>query len=331
MITLISTTMVLMSMAGSADMASTSPAGLEWRAEVPSSSQQSDAAMSSLLRALNAWGGESPWAQASRTVFVVPGPDLPAEGMARISEDMAIMCRILDKAMAWANRAAASQIDTTVPPDISGIEIAEGRFWTQGLYLDGQGAIFFLPVGFPLVPPAQEPAAEKSEPSKDPLWSQTADELRGVPQEPAQTGRRQYDAQKVENLKAALIAVLRHAANLRTRGPQDAITIVLSSRAEQPNRVGWVFRSGRWDYQGGTGLAPQQAAAPGGSLPDWSAVLILRTTKGDVDAFAKGDLSPEQFTGKVQVLKSWMIPALESIPTGAPQPVPPVAQPQQLR
>ena len=34
--------------------------------------------------------------------------------------------------------------------------IAEDRFWTQGLYLDGYGAIFFLPVDFPLAAPPEE-------------------------------------------------------------------------------------------------------------------------------------------------------------------------------
>ena len=38
-------------------------------------------------------------------------------------------------------------------------------------------------------------------------------------------------------------------------------------------------------------------------------VLILRTTKPDVDAVAKGGLSQEQFAAKVQVLRSWTTPA----------------------
>lgn len=324
MTTLIPTAILLISLGSSAGISGNAPASQQWRAEVmPSDARkEADAALSSLLGAVDAASaasrGEDPWERASRTVFVIPGPEGP--DMAQITEDMAIMCRIFDKTMVWAFRAAAGEVGTAIQLNGSGnVLIVDDRSSTQGLYLDGYGAIFFIPVDFPLTPPRQEQTPVESEPSTDPLWSQTANELRGVPEQRADTPRRQYDAQKVENLKTAVIGVLRHASNLRTgktRRPQDVIDVVISTRMSQADHREWMFRSG----------APQQVVDPAGSAPELPTVLILRTTKIDVDALAKGDLTQEQFTEKVQILKSWVNPGRETIRTTTPRralPAPP--------
>ena len=39
-------------------------------------------------------------AQAQETVLVVPTPDLPAESLADLTEDLTVMCRIFDKSLA---------------------------------------------------------------------------------------------------------------------------------------------------------------------------------------------------------------------------------------
>lgn len=264
--------------------------------------------MGDLLRTLQVAQEGSSQARIMRTVFVVPGPDLTGEGIGQITEDLAVMCRIFDKATIWAGRMLPGQTATTIPIDVSGIDIPENRVRTQALYLDGHGAVFFLPVDFPLAAPPQEQAPTPKESSGDPVWSQTANELRGVPQATPRAAAPQYDAQKVENLKAALIGTLRHAANLRARRPNDVVTIVVTTR--QNPAVGWGAVPLRgMDPYGSSYSQPQTTAPTSAGTPT---VLILRTNKSDVDAVAKGGLSREQFAARVQLLMSWSAPAAEA-------------------
>jgi hypothetical protein len=264
------------------------PVQQQWRPEVVPTSQSADDSLASLLGAMNAKaqaGGV--WEQAARTILVVPGPDLPADGLTAITEDMAVMCRILDQATA---PILMSTDALKVFDPFSGRAMRD-RPGTQGLYLDGYGALFFIQATFPLVPSSSEQEPAKAEPSTDPVWSRAVDELRGSPQKQPQPVP-QYEAQKVETLKTALIKSLRHATNLRVRGPQDTLTVVITVWGG----AGYAFVYTP-DQQGPARFEPTGI--------DTSAVLVLRTTKADVDALAKGDLAPEQFAAKVQVLRSW--------------------------
>ena len=112
----------------------------------------------------------------------------------------------------------------------------------------------------------------------------------------------------LENLKIALIGTLRHAANLRTCGPRDAISVVIGQRARRNE----IFR-GNFPLPGYGGAARTETTDP----QEPPTVLILRTTKADVDAVANGSLTPEQFASKVQTLKSWTNPRLLPVGTGA--------------
>lgn len=254
--------------------------------------------LSSLLEEINAGSSrQSLWEQAAQTVLVVPSPELPSESLVAITEDMTVMCRILDNALAPALMPADA---VKIFDPFTGRSMRD-RPGTQGLYLDGYGALFFVQATFPLVPLQKDQEQPKSESSADPVWSRTVDELQGSPQKQPQA-MQEYDAQKVESLKAAVIKSLRHAANLRVRGAQDAITVVL----------------GVWSGAGYSFVYTTDQQGPArfeSSGIDTSAVLVLRTTKSDVDAFAKGDLTPEQFTGKVQLLRSWTNSGRQAAPS----------------
>lgn len=226
-------------------------------AEVMSRAGEGAPELASLLQSLNGQAqADNRWSQISRTVFVVPGQDVAAENLMQITEDMAVMCRILDKSVAPVAAFGS----------IGGPGFNRGS-QTQGLYLDGYGALFFIEVGFPLARPAKEQEQFQAQQSSDSLWSQTMDELNGVP--PKQSGARvpPYDAQRVENLTSALVKSLRHTTNFRVHQPQDHITLVVTTRCQ----------SGSYVYLG--------------------------TAKPDVDAFAKGELTLEQFKEKVKVLR----------------------------
>jgi hypothetical protein len=242
---------------------------------------------------------------ACATILVVPTPELTPENLAQITEDMTVMCRILDKTVAPTQ-------PPRYPVSVNGVRPLFGTeaSGSQGLYLAGYGALFFLEAGFPLRPPpqaAEQTQSQEEEPATDPLWSQTVEELQGVSAQssgPA-AALQPYDAQKVENLKAALVKSLRHAANLRLTSTQDFITLVVVPRdnsltvsCDAPGATWYAGTSTNgveWRYK---------QAAGGGTRAEGASMLILRVRKAQADAFAKGQLTPDQFTEKVQVLWS---------------------------
>jgi hypothetical protein len=277
-------------------------------------------------------GVEGLWGQACQTVLVVPTPELlgssaetnstdnnqspsvvngteaapeGASRVAQITEDMTVMCRILDK-VAAPTQTSRYAVRINGMTRMFGNE--ESR--TQGLYLAGYGALFFVPVDLPLRPPQQEQPQPQGEPTADPVWSQTVEELRGSPADGQRTAAptQAYDAQKVENLKATLIKSLRHAANLRLASAQDLITLVVGPQdarvrlyATSPSNV--ATTTGR--ARGRSSTLRSEVGSVGRAPQDLSSVLILRVSKADVDAFAKGEIPAGAFAEKVQTLWSW--------------------------
>ncbi len=258
--------------------------------------------------------------QARAMVLVVPGPDLKPETLAGLTEDLTVMCRIFDKALYPGRRSTGrSAYPRTGDMALLGRLLTPQSGRTQGLYLDGYGALFFIGVDFPLVAPPQEKEGAKPEESVDRVWSQTMDELRGQqePREAGETGPA-YDAQKVESLKVTLTKTLRHAANLRVR-PQDQITIVVGSRVTTGRPLQEHLR---YFYSSPGRRAPvpmTDRKRPDTALADPAATLVLRATKSDVDALAAGKLTADQFAPKVQILWS-AAPAQPSEPNTSPQP-----------
>ena len=265
-------------------------------------------------------------AQAQETVLVVPTPDLPAESLADLTEDLTVMCCIFDKSLAPA-RASTGFVYGNRGGVFSYYSIGQQTRSAQGLYLDGYGALFFVHVDYPLVPTEpQEPSEVKAKESADTVWSATVKEMSGQPGEDQQAARsaQTYDPQKVENLKKAAIKTLAHTSNIRMRRPQDVITLVVGalddSRASSSyRRYGAVGRSTSTAAPMPPGAAKPQATVrnPAGAL------LVMRVTKADVDAFAKGQLTAAQFTEKVQTISA----PISSGAAPAPQPAPAPAKP----
>ncbi len=259
--------------------------------------------------------------QAQENVLVVPTPDLPAENQAELTEDLSIMCRILDKSLPAAGRAVGFAYGDR-GDSLRWVMAQQGR-GTQGLYLDGYGALFFIRIDYPLAPTENQDAAQaKPKESADSVWSQTVREMSGQPGDDSQGEHSApaYDAQKVENLKKTLVKTLAHAANIRTRRPQDTITLVAGALDDTRASTYGRYRSA------GPGAARISPARPGATPPPSATrnptamLLILRVTKADVDAFARSQLTLAQFTEKVQVLFS---PSVSSAPaTSATGPTP---------
>ena len=259
--------------------------------------------------------------QAQENVLVVPTPDLPVESLADLTEDLSIMCRIFDKsAPAGDSSGGFAYGDRS---DSLRWVIGQQSRGTQGLYLDGYGALFFLRVDYPLAPTQKEDAGPaKPKESVDSVWSQTAREMSGQPGEEPQSARSApvYDAQKVENLKKTLVKTLAHASNIRLRRPQDAITLVVGALDDVRVSAYGRYRSTGWGAARISPMRPGTAQQPATTRNPATAMLILRVTKADVDAFAKSQLTLAQFTEKVQILFS---PTVSSEPaTSAAGPTP---------
>jgi len=259
--------------------------------------------------------------EALQTVLVVPGPDLKPETLAGVTEDMMVMCRIFDKALHPGIRPTRTSVYVNrgdLP--LLGHLVAQQSDRTQGLYLDGYGAVFFVHVDFPLAAPAQQKQEAQAQEPADRVWSQTVGEMRGQ-QESQEVGEAgpAYDAQKVENLKANLIRTLRHAANLRVR-PQDQITVVVGTES-QPS-TGAVYHRLEYLYRGSSARRPvvasSNAARPDYPAPDPAATFVLRAGKSDLDALAAGKMTAEQFAAKVATVWSRAQPQAAQSPSTQP-------------
>jgi hypothetical protein len=258
--------------------------------------------------------------QTQENVLVVPTPDLPAENQAELTEDLSIMCRIFDRSVPAAGGAVGFAYGDRV--DSLRWVIGQQSRGTQGLYLDGYGALFFIRIEYPLVPTEKEDTGQaKPEEPVDSVWSQTAREMSGQPRDEPQSDRNApgYDSQKVENLKKTLVKTLAHASNIRMRRPQDVITLVAGAWSDSRGSVYGRYRSTGWSASA-TAPRPGAAKPPSAARNPTAALLIMRVTKADVDAFAKSQLTLAQFTEKVQILFS---PSVSTEPaTSATGPTP---------
>jgi hypothetical protein len=146
--------------------------------------------------------------------------------------------------------------------------------------------------------------------------------MSGQPGDEPQSARNApaYDAQKVENLKKTLVKTLAHAANIRLRRPQDAITLVVGALDDVRVSAYGRYRSTGWATSTISPVRPGAAKPLSAARNPTAALLILRVTKADVDAFAKSQLTLAQFTERVQILFS---PSVSNVPaTSATGPTP---------
>jgi hypothetical protein len=170
----------------------------------------------------------------------------------------------------------------------------------EAIYLEGYGALFLMKVNALLSPP---PGAleekETEEEDTDPLWTQMRQEMY-APQEARRrrTARpeEKYDAEKVEGLKETLIKTLKHAANIRALKPDESVILTVTGKASQSGQfVTRLYSSGLSRH-----IATEPGGAGSGSFSP--TVLTIRAKKSDIDAFANGTLSFDQFSQKTLLL-----------------------------
>ncbi len=221
--------------------------------------------------------------------LVIASSEQDGETVANLEEDLNVMSHILEKAM--ARSVGQSHEDRYMGITIPGLTADRS---SQGLYLDGYGALFLFNVRFPLVD-STKPTGKTDKPTNS-AWEQTKREIQGGGPSPSEGRAMEYSEDKVESLKKEFMAELKNVTNIRGLKPDDTITIVAISdrggNAPGPRMV--PSRTFRRDPNN-----PSRQELP--DRPARSTTLTLRVKKSDVDAFAKGQMQLEDFQKKVTV------------------------------
>lgn len=226
-----------------------------------------------------------------------------------LAEDLSVMQRILEK-------AAGAKADG--PATASGIELLSFNRPTspRAFYLDGYGAMFLLNVKFPLVaPPKKDEQSRTNETNSE--WEKAREEVYGSRNafddvKRLSTAGEEFDAQRVENLKAQLIEDLANAKNIRNLKSDDYVTVVVLGggsrgtvvrRETSPRAGGAGFGGGGLGGGGGgRGGAVARVEVSSSSVETGAqSTMTLRAKKSDIDAFAKGKLDAPEFQKKVAV------------------------------
>lgn len=228
--------------------------------------------------------------------LIISSSSIDEEEIGNLEEDMNIMSRILEK---------ATDDDDDNDRKAMGIHlwaIGQGNKGARNLYLDGHGAIFFLNVNIPLAPTSAKPEPEEKKESASTSWEKARKELYGRGEGEPEVFERKireaepYNAEKVTNLKNALIDTLKNATHIRGLKENETVTLVIQG-VSGGSRVRTITGKGRRDMHVESYAF---SAAPGWS-PASKSVMTLRAKKSDIDAFAKGRLDEDEFRKKVTV------------------------------
>ena len=258
---------------------------------------------------------------SDNTILVIPSEQTTTQDLIAINEDMNVMSRIFEKNLEQ-ERVTTFTSNIFIPGrrERYGALLGSSRGQIQSMYLQGFGALFLLKVDFPLSPPPdvqeeQQQETEKAE-QGDPVWRKIRQEM----YEPGKIDRERrkdrqeskYDAEKVDNLKTALIKTLKHAANIRCLKPDESVILTVIGAGESPG-VSIVNTGGSPGQvvvvQKGPDGTKMQSVVQGNSLDALEDIgfsspvtLVIRTKKSDIEAFSKGDLDFEQFRQRVKFL-----------------------------
>jgi hypothetical protein len=250
----------------------------------------------------------SPAVTAGRAL-IVPREAADPKEFADIEEDLNVMARILEKAATGRTSKERQAMGIWVHGGFS------GSASPKNLFIEGHGALFFLNVNYPLLPPATRVADTETKDKTSTEWEEARRELyrpqgggfepfefhlKNVPGFPGQAET--YDAGKVEDLKRDLVAALKNASHIRNLKPDETITVVVSGRSPAGEvRAAKKVVTGGGGGGGGSSRAPVWTAKVANAETPGTR-LILRARKADVDAFQKDKLDSEEFRKKVSVI-----------------------------
>lgn len=231
--------------------------------------------------------------------LVVPDREMDLAATNQVIEDLGIMSRIIEKSVLTPYGVRQSGwrevfVGGYGSPGTYGPRAlfpSGGR--TKPLYIAGYGATFFIQVDFPLLAPPEQKQEQPAPSQEDPVWAQTKQSLLDSRATGAATTEKSaaqpFNQARLEGFRRSLIATMKHATNIRALGASEGLTFVVQGPAPSTAAAGQNART-------------RVVLPMVGGIPSGRSVMTLRTTKADVDAYGKGQLSPEQFEQRVQVI-----------------------------
>jgi len=235
---------------------------------------------------------------SDHAVLVVPSEDMPAETLAELATDLDVMCAVLDRLLGDAGLKTRSW----------GPHVNRYRRSTRSLYLPGFGVLFLIEVDFPLAAPQQTEQPTDVQ-TTDTVWEEVRTGMRSQTtrgRRAARSTQVQYDELKVQSLTRTLQRAMKHCANVRHIGPKENIVALAIEAPQSRSAVMYGNQGDRYSAYNlllGTGVAQAH-------------VLAIQANRKDVAALAEGDLSTEDFQGRLRTL-SYELPALQ--PESAPR------------
>jgi hypothetical protein len=244
-----------------------------------------------------------------RTMIIrtTPGEE---SAQAELEEDLAVMGRVLDKAV-------SGQIND-YKVRAMGIELLtlNGVGGPRAIYLENTGALFFLRVPFPLLPPAEETQTDTAPASRgDSAWEEARRELYGggaragvgdlvhkaLRLEVGGQSIQPYSKAKVDQLRSALVAALKNGARVRQLGANEELIVCVAGPAPGSGEPG-DGKSRRVETRA-AGAKGRNVVLVGVS-PDHArrTMMTLRVKKADLDALAADKLTVGEFEQKVSSL-----------------------------
>jgi hypothetical protein len=223
----------------------------------------------------HAWPGSS---LGSENTLIVPAQGAGPEDIMNAQDDLQVMSRLFQKQLEQTGIAPPMMGDLFSNYGMDMYGGGQPVPSVQSLYLAGYGTVFQLQIDFPLVALAED-QDEQVASKEDSVWAQTRLEL--LDPEAARRVREKdkkelpsYDPEKVEGLKATLTKALKYARNIRALQPNEKAVIVVTSTAD---------------------------LAESAPMPYYT-TLVMSAGKADIDQFAGGDMTLEQFQKKVQTM-----------------------------
>jgi hypothetical protein len=269
---------------------------------------------------------------AAGNVFVIPTAQVMPDRIAETAEDLRIMLQILRDKLSEPRMIRGAFVNF-------GDFFGDRDRALEAFYLQGSAAVFVLemdsPFAFAPVPPG---TGEGPKEAVDPVWQRARERLTS-PQNPALRDPRGLsgatERMDFQQFQEDLLQTLRHAANLRNIEPNESVIVTIIAHEESsawpaPANAGGSYGAGggAW-FEGNSYSTSSSTFGPGGgstyadsrtrssgsmagrgtpgrtgpgTAPAAPAtVLTIQAKKADIDTFAKGGLTFEQFQQRVRI------------------------------
>lgn len=245
-------------------------------------------------------------------VLLLCSTDVETDTQREIREDLAIMTRVLERALKDQLAAGTSRA--------MGLELVflPGPSSTKTTYLEDYGAIFHLRVAFPLLPAPEREAAPKPDTQPENTeWEAARRDVYGDPTsaqrfdpfakqalrlDRARQPAEPYSEERVEEVRDNLFNALSQAGQIRHLKPTDYLLVTVEGAASASAGPAKDVHVESRVVTRGTGSADNVMVWSGPGRQDESSTLMtLRVKMADARDFAAGKISLNEFRGRAEV------------------------------